>query len=226
MHQVYHSAMSDTQSVPRCAPVARELTWVDLIDKYPAARECLAAFVVSCAAEVMAGVKPANLIRIASRSLPCGRNMYQLWQDHGKELLCGSPLEVKTLRSDADGALLLFYRTELLEKRLAGRTMRSFLRRFGYPEPLTLDSALAHLSLSFQQRNSPDEVGMFLGYPVKDVNGFIARKSTPWSGRCMWRVYGPPQRSLRLYQSFCAERNAMNRRLLTGHGPAMLLKAS
>lgn len=207
----------------------RELTWVDLINCYPSPRECLAAFVVSSAAEVIAGVKPANLIRIISRTLSCGRCMYQLWQKYGAEVLQDSAIQVVTLRSDSNGASLLFYRPELLAKRLSSRTMQSFLVGCGYPQPLTLDVALAHLQKVCQEQDSPDEIGMFLGYPAKDVKGFISGKSSPWKGRCLWRVYGPPQRSLRLYQRFCAERQAINQRMLAGmagDGPATLLLAS
>jgi hypothetical protein len=201
------------------------LTWVDLVNRYPSPRECLAAFVVSSAAEVIAGVKPANLIRIIRRTLPCGRCMHQLWQEHGVEVLQGAALQVVTLRSDKDGILLLFYRPELLTKRLCSRTMQSFLAGCGYPQPLTLDTALAHLQTVCRSEESPDEIGMFLGYPAKDVRGFISGKSRPWQGRCLWRVYGPPGRSLRLYQHFCAERQAINRCMMAGKGPAALLLA-
>ncbi len=201
----------------------RDLTWVDLINRYPSPHECLAAFVVSSAAEVIAGVKPANLIRILRRTLPCGRCMYQLWQEHGDDVMRDSALQVVTLRADDNGVSLLFYRPELLAKRLAGRTMQSFLLGYGYPQPLSLNAALTHLQKVCRDEDSPDEIGMFLGYPLKDVRGFISGSSRPWQGRCLWRVYGPPQRSLRLYQRFCAGRRAINRRMMAGNGPAALL---
>ncbi len=207
----------------------RELTWVDLINRYPSPRECLTAFVVSSAAEVIAGVKPANLIRIMKRALPCGRCMYHLWHEYGEEVLQDAAIQVVTLRSDTDGVSLLFYRPELLTKRLSSRTMQSFLTGCGYPQPLTIDSAMAHMQKVFQVEESPNEIGMFLGYPAKDVRGFIAAKSRPWQGRCLWRVYGPPQRSLRLYQRFSAERQAVNQRMMSGmanDSPAALLLAS
>ncbi len=226
------AAVSNTQPGSCCARsglLQRELTWVDLINRYPSPRECLAAFIVSSAAEVIAGVKPANLIRIVERSLPCGRSMYHLWHEHSGEVLHGASIRVVTLRSDQDGVSLLFYHPELLAKRLSSRTMQSFLAGRGYPQPLTLDTALAHLQQVCQIEESPDEIGMFLGYPAKDVRGFIAGKTRPWPGRCLWRVYGPPQRSLRLYQRFCAERQAINQRMMAGvadDGPAALLLVS
>jgi hypothetical protein len=217
------------QPGPCCVPAGflqRELTWVDLINRFPSQHECLAAFVVSSAAEVIAGVKPANLIRIVRRTLACGRCMHQLWLEHGAEVLQHSALQFVTLRSDDDGVSLLFYRPELLTKRLSSRTMQTFLAGFGYPQPLTLDTALAHLQKVCQVEESPDEIGMFLGYPAKDVRGFIAGMSRPWQGRCLWRVYGPPGRSLRLYKRYCMERRAINHRMLAGNGPAALLLAS
>mgnify|MGYP001144075814 CR=1 FL=1 len=208
---------------PRAGLSQRELTWVDLVNRYPSPRECLAAFVVSSAAEVIAGVKPANLIRIIRRTLPCGRCLHHLWHEYSEEVLKDASIRVITLRSDRDGVSLLFYHPGLLAKRLASRTMQSFLAGCGYPKPLVLDTALAHLQQVCQVEDSPDEIGMFLGYPLKDVRGFIAGKSRPWQGRCLWRVYGPPQRSLRLYQRFSVERQAINQRMVAGNAPIALL---
>lgn len=221
-------SLASTRSGSCCVPEKqpqRELTWVDLVNIYPSPRECLAAFVVSSAAEVIAGVKPANLIRIIRRTLPCGRCMHQLWQEYGADILRDSALQVLTLRSDADGLSLLFYCPELLGKRLSSRTMQSFLAGCGYPQPLNLATALAHLQKVCQVEDSPDEIGMFLGYPMKDVRGFISGKSRPWPGRCLWRVYGPPRRSLRLYRRFYTERQVINRRMMAGNDPAALLLA-
>jgi len=107
-------------SVPR---VDRELTWVDVAGLFPAPQECLAAFVAIAAAEVLSGAKPANLIRIANRRLPCGRRMYRLWQKYGSDLLKNSPLSARPMQTKEDSVLLLIYRSDLLERRLSGRTM-------------------------------------------------------------------------------------------------------
>ena len=204
----------------------RALTWVDMVGFYPAPEECLAAFLVASAAEVLAGVKPANLIRILKRQLPCGRCMHSLWEQYGEALLADSSLEALPLREDQDGVLLLLYRPELLEVRLKGRTMRAFLRRRGYPDPQTIEGTLEHLQRSFLSADSPDEVGVFLGYPVKDVNGFMARRKGAWEGRCLWRIYGPPGRSLKLYQWYCRERRAVTEKLISGYLPQDLLCAA
>jgi len=124
-----------------------------------------------------------------------------------------------------EAVLLLLYRPDLLQKRLRGRTMREFLARNGYPLPLNLNNTLRHLQDSFRTVEMPDEVGMFLGYPAKDVNGFMERTSKPWHGRCLWRIYGPPERSLRLYRHYCSEGRLVTRKLLAGCSPQLLLQA-
>ena len=206
---------------------AREFTWVDAINSFPAPKDCLAAFLVASTAEVLAGVKPANLIRVLKRKMPCGRSVYKLWQKFGPELLGNSRLDALLLREEEDALLLLFYCPELLKRRLSGRTMQTFLKRCGYPQPLTMQTALEHLQKSFSEhQGSPDEVGMFLGYPMKDVHGFIDQRPNPWQGRCLWRIYGPPQRSLRLYQRYFEERQALTAKLITERAPANLLAAA
>ncbi len=206
--------------------LGRDLTWTDLVNIYPDPKECLASFVVSSAAEVLAGIKPGNMIRVLARTLPCGFSMQGLWQQHGEQVLAGSALQALTLREDQDGSLLLLYRADLLEKRLQSRTMQTFLQQRGYPGDLTLEKSLACLQQAFLDGAAADEVGFFLGYPAKDIKGFINGRSNPWDGRCLWRIYGPPQRSLKLYQSFCAERRRTTEQLAAGISPLSFLRAA
>ncbi len=204
----------------------RELTWVDLVGLYPAPRECLETFLVASAAEVIAGAKTANLIRIINKELPCGRSIFRLWRQYGAEVLKGTVLSVTVVRENNDGVSLLLYRRELLQKRLQGKTMQAFLKRCGYPSPDCLESSLDYLIKRFAQHESPDEVGFFLGYPAKDVRGFFAGQTSAWKGRCLWRIYGPPARSLKLYRYFCDNRRLMTARLVAGTSPRALLEAA
>ena len=205
--------------------VDRELTWIDIAGLYPAPQECLAAFFAVAAAEVLSGAKPANMIRIPNQRLPCGRRMYRLWQKFGAELINNLPLSIRAMRTEKESVLLLIYRSDLLERRLRSRTMQTFLVRQGYPRPLTLESTLQYLQESFRGE-IPHEVGMFLGYPLKDVKGFMGRGTEPSQGRGMWRVYGPPLRSLRLSDFYRSKRQAMISKLATGCPPLHVLQAA
>jgi hypothetical protein len=48
----------------------------------------------------------------------------------------------------------------------------------------------------------PHEIGLALGYPVKDVLGFIGLVPLRHSGMCGWRIYGDPEPSLRAWQRY------------------------
>ncbi len=206
-------------------PIERDLTWIDVAGMFPTPRECLAAFFAIAAAEVISGAKPANMIRIPNQKLPCGRRMYRLWQKFGTDLLADLPVSVRTMRSEKDSALLLIYRSDLLERRLNGKTMQTFLLHHGYPQPLTLEKTLHHLQESFSL-GVPHEVGMFLGYPIKDVKGFMRHGAKFSHGRGLWRIYGPPARSLRLNSFYRAKRQEVITKLATGCLPSQLLQAA
>lgn len=68
-------------------------------------------------------------------------------------------------------------------------------------------------SLSYHQavygRGIPDEVGLFLGYPLRDVKGFMA-KVTESLQRGLWQIHGPPQRSLCLNDAYRLARRTQN----------------
>lgn len=73
--------------------------------------------------------------------------------------------------------LLLFYRAACLRRHLEQAEVRDLLQAYGYPCDEGLDVCLAHLCLRMQlQKSFPHEIGLFLGYPVADVVGFITHK--------------------------------------------------
>ena len=200
------------------------MTWIDVAGLFPAPKECLAAFLAVAAAEVLSGIKPANMVRVPNQRLPCGRRMYRLWQKFGAELLLDLPLSVMPMKTEKNSILLLIYRADLLEMRLRGRTMQTFLVRQGYSRPFTLEKTLQHLQESFST-GIPHEVGMFLGYPLKDVKGFMAQNK-PSQQQGLWRIYGPPTRSLKLSNDYRRKRQEMIKKLTIGHVPYRLLQAA
>ncbi|MEA3466342.1 MAG: DUF3793 family protein [Thermodesulfobacteriota bacterium] len=164
-------------------------------DGYPDPRECLAAFLALGAAEVLAGVKPANLLRISNRTYSCGRNMYQLWQDYGQELLADSPMVATSMRNDDGGVLLLIYSTQILQRRLNSRCSHTFLTSLHYDAPGNIEHTLQQLASRFIDNEFPHEIGVFLGYPLKDVAAFMGRSHLPVSSQRLWKIYGRSRRS-------------------------------
>ena len=48
----------------------------------------------------------------------------------------------------------------------------------------------------------PHEIGLFLGYPVEDVKGFIENKAS--YAKCVgcWKVYGDEKKAIRLFKQY------------------------
>ncbi len=178
--------------------IIKRTNWHDISSSYPEPRECLAAFLALSSAEVLAGVKPANLVRLSRRTRHCGRSLYQLWQKHSAELMHNCRMAICVLREDASGILLLMYDQKLLQQRLNGRCSSTFLRSLGYETPDDLAYCLHLLQQRFSAESMPHEIGVFLGYPLKDVAAFIGRNSLVVSVQRLWKIYGHRRRSEQL----------------------------
>lgn len=173
-------------------------TWKAVANNFPEPRNCLAAFLALNTAEVLAGIKPANLLRINNRHYPCGRNMYQLWQQYGDDLLANCPLVAAVMHHNDDGVLLLLYSPALLQRRLNSRSARTFLHSLSYREPRNIDKTLEDLTRHFVDDKFPHEIGLFLGYPLKDVTAFMGRTKLTATAQRLWKIYGRSRRSIAL----------------------------
>ncbi len=203
---------------------SKNRSWIELSWKFPEERDCLASFLALEAAEVLAGVKPANLIRVVNRKQICGRNLYLLWKKYGMDLICGSNIKVEVLREKDEALLLLFYSPELLERRLSGKCASTFLRKVGYDNPACLLSVLKHLKSRVGENSVPHEIGVFLGYPLKDVAAFMGWTDLPVTCQRLWKIFGHCRRSVALADNYLSCRSQMAHSLTTSSSPCAFLR--
>jgi hypothetical protein len=202
---------------------AREVFWKKVGGKIEDDRSCLAAFMALHSAEVLERVKPANLMTMHDRVHICGRNLYRLWEEFADELLGAGGLRAHVLHDCGRRRLVLLYSPILLEGLLAEPKVQNFLRKAGYSAYRGRQQALDELTLRAAQGDFPHEIGLFLGYPLKDVAGFMGWAAIPFSCNGPWRVYGDPARSLRLAKCHKACRARMAERLDAGCDPTLCL---
>jgi hypothetical protein len=191
----------------------RRPIWHDLAERFADEQECLAAFLALEAAEVLDGEKPANLINLANRRRACGRNLYRMWQRHGATLLRQGGLAVRELADRGDSLLLLLYRPQTIAALLARPNVAGFLRKAGYTNPADPQTSLTELQARIPAAGFPHEIGVFLGYPLKDVAGFMGWAPLPFTCQGPWKIYGDPTGSLGLAEDFRQSRCRMARRL-------------
>lgn len=86
-------------------------------------------------------------------------------------------------------ALIYVYRESHLMKDLSRPGVSRFLKNYGYEE-MDADHALDRLKIRLKEEGGfPHEIGLFLGYPLGDVIGFI--KNSGKNCKCLgcWKVY-------------------------------------
>lgn len=148
---------------------------------------------------VLAGIKTSNLITCCRAWYPDLPKMLDTYrQAFGSRGICFRIL------CTCDYRFLLFvYRPERLLKDLENTEVRALLEGYGYPMEQGLDALLEHLSNRIVNNEQfPHEIGLFLGYPVEDVKGFIEQKGKGCKFSGYWKVYGDEQAARHLFHQF------------------------
>ena len=97
-------------------------------------------------------------------------------------------VRIRILRRTPDRALLYVYRPAKLAQDLQKPGVPEFLAQMGYPS-LNPEQALGRLAQKTARQSCPHEVGLFLGYPLADVVGFIENEGKNCKCCGCWKVY-------------------------------------
>lgn len=208
------------------ASVSQRPGWQDFSRRYPQDRDCLASFLALELAEVLQGEKPANLVPLANKRRSCGRNLYQLWKEHGQALLEESGLKVRVLADRGNSLLLLLYCPLALGSLLERKSVQVILGKAGYREPAHPEKVLSELESRMAGEGFPHEIGVFLGYPLKDVVGFMGWARISFTCQGPWKIFGDPSESLRLAATHRECRCRISRQLASGCSPQECLRAA
>lgn len=99
-------------------------------------------------------------------------------------------------------ALIYMYRPERLEKDLKDSRAEAILKKEHYPEGRP-ECRLKELSTRLRSsENFPHEIGLFLGYPPEDVEGFILNHAKGYKCIGCWKVYGDEQAARKKFEAF------------------------
>ena len=145
-------------------------------------------------APVLAGLKPAGLFRYETRDCADLARRVRSWN----EQLNSKGLRVRVMKGCArtHRFLVYVYREAQLSAVLADKAVQEFLRQEGYQLPAEQEQTGALLNqLSRRlccQAEFPHEIGVFLGYPLADVIGFIENRGKNFTACGYWKVYTDP----------------------------------
>ena len=152
-------------------------------------------------APVLASLKPAGLFRYETSDSADLARRVKNWNVQ----LNPKGLQVRVLKGcvRTHRYLVYVYRASKLQAVLADASVRSFLQREGYclpADPADCGALLTQLSRRLCcAAEFPHEIGIFLGYPLADVVGFIENRGQNFTCSGCWKAYGDPTAAQRYF---------------------------
>ena len=163
-------------------------------------------------APALAGIKPADLIALPGE----GDETDALLASYSAAL-AGAGISLRPLCRCRSRCLVLVYLRDRLERQLDQEEVARLLERDGYPLTGGLEAMLDHLASRMAGSGGfPHEVGLFLGYPAEDVEGFRRHGGQGYKYSGLWKVYSDVERAQRCFRQYGCCRRALCRRLEAG----------
>ena len=169
----------------------------------------LAFQVVLQCAPFLKGLKVSCVITVDSQSYGTLR-----------ELMDGLGIEYHRLSESGGRCLVLFYRPEELDRYLKQPGVNELIREYGYTD-MSVDRILKRLSErigDFSRRGMgfPHEIGVFLGYPLDDVKGFIKNEGKKYLMIGYWKVYSDLAGARMVFKEYDRAKDCAVNEFLTG----------
>ncbi|MDO5294250.1 MAG: DUF3793 family protein [bacterium] len=146
-------------------------------------------------APLITGIKISNLLIVQNNNV-----------DQVKKILKDSNISYYVLLIREKKTTLLLYKSSQLLKYLSDRRVKGLLMRLGYQ-----DMEITQMFELFKTRYAaymdgsksfPHEMGLFLGYPVEDVEGFIENEGRNYLYTGYWKVYENLSKKVKLFKQF------------------------
>lgn len=155
-------------------------------------------YLIEHCSPTLARLKSANLFRIPVSSRQELEQQLLAWN----QLLGKKGVQVLLLKEETGQALIYVCRSALLKQDLTKPGVGEFLQQYGYPTA-GLGDTLTRLRQKLQVEDGfPHEIGIFLGYPLDDVQGFIQNHGKNCKCTGCWKVYGDPDRAEKLFAKY------------------------
>jgi hypothetical protein len=154
------------------------------------------AHLVDICAPTLAGLKIAGLFHYAGN----GRGSADDPVFHWNGILTRRGVAVTHLKAGDGGSLVYVFRPDDVVGVLRDHRVSTFLSALGYGGCAGIDDYLSVLRHRLQDTpHFPHEIGIFLGYPLHDVTGFIDNKGKNFCFSGFWKVYAQANAARQLF---------------------------
>ena len=126
-----------------------------------------------------------------------------------------SRITYRIITTHDGGKRVLFINEKSMEKVLVNKRCINFLKFVGYSSDYELNDYMNELVFRLQSEEFPHEIGVFLGYPLKDVLGFMGYGKNELVEVKNWRIYGDKEISYEVYNNFMRDKAIMKEMIET-----------
>ncbi|KYH34709.1 hypothetical protein CLTEP_13060 [Clostridium tepidiprofundi DSM 19306] len=187
--------------------------------KYREDKELLFLSIIFNVAPIIEGHKPASIISFSRND----KGLYYAWDNYKYELKDYCNLRYFELKRTDGYILVMFYDSHKLSEALNEEKNIRFLKRFGYKNWSRIDKFLSLLKRRFEVA-CPHEVGIFLGYPIEDVVGFMNNCGENCILCGYWKVYHNPDKAIELFRKYNKSKEHILELIIRGTEPSALIK--
>ncbi len=177
-------------------------------------------YIVEHCSPTLAGIKTGNLFSVKTGKK---RNISREIRELNK-VLTKKGLRAIPVRKTETYTLIYLYRPDYLARDLMDPECLKILKKRGYPcgKP---QSCLIQLCKRFLEADVsfPHEIGLFLGYPPVDVQGFIDDKNACVNEVGYWKVYGDVQKAKQTFHRYKTCTQNYIRQIRAGKSLAQLI---
>lgn len=120
-------------------------------------------------------------------------------------------ISYRILYANDKKSVVMFYHRNMLEAQMRKSEVREYLTKFDYPQE-TLEEDLERFQRRMEQyyengEEFPHEMGIFLEYPLEDVESFIKNDGKNYLLSGYWKVYSQPERAKQTFRRMDAAKD-------------------
>ncbi|CAG7840116.1 hypothetical protein Z959_05190 [Clostridium novyi B str. ATCC 27606] len=182
-------------------------------------KDYLLSTILYSIAPTLAGEKVSSLVNFNKTRK---RNLYSFWMKYKEEIIDVLNIEYFELKKTEDMCVVLFYNDNQLTDILSNARNQKFLSRFNYSN---FNSNIECLEILKERYANlcPHEIGIFLGYPLKDVIDFVECPNKQCLLLGYWKVYNDIKDAQIKFNKFDSIKDKVVYLMVQGTEPSRIL---
>lgn len=173
-------------------------------------------------APALFGIKPSNIVACQKADV---KNIHEKIDDLNKSLN-HNDIFIDILCECDRRVLIMVYKKSVLKSHLSNYSNRVFLNKYGYSTDADIKQCLDILKTRLSCNSFPHEIGVFLGYPLYDIQSFINHRDEGCLLIGEWRVYHNVEKAQKTFKKFKACNKFLKEKVMSGEKLAEIFNAA